>query len=79
MPESDEENGWVQGDEGDEDMTDGKNLPCTLLHVLPNIMKKFLRIFLHSGSDAECEFSDVNTIGQTDDHDLTHAVVEVCH
>uniref|UniRef100_A0A0D9XI47 Chloride conductance regulatory protein ICln n=1 Tax=Leersia perrieri TaxID=77586 RepID=A0A0D9XI47_9ORYZ len=49
--ESDEENGWVQGDEGDEDMTDG--------------------------SDAECEFSDVNAIGQTDDHDLTHAVVEL--
>ena len=31
--------------------------------------------FLHSGSDAE--FSDVNPIGQTDDHDITHAVVEV--
>ncbi|TVU31200.1 hypothetical protein EJB05_22878 [Eragrostis curvula] len=49
--ESDEENGWVHGDEGDEDMTDG--------------------------SDAECEFSDVNPIGQTDDRDITHAVVEL--
>ncbi|RCV43288.1 hypothetical protein SEVIR_9G285300v4 [Setaria viridis] len=47
--ESDEENGWVHGDEGDEDMTDG--------------------------SDAE--FSDVNPIGQTDDRDITHAVVEL--
>uniref|UniRef100_A0A0E0EW65 Chloride conductance regulatory protein ICln n=1 Tax=Oryza meridionalis TaxID=40149 RepID=A0A0E0EW65_9ORYZ len=28
------------------------------------------------GSDAECEFSDVNPIGQTDEHDITHAVVE---
>jgi len=46
---SDEENGWVHGDEGDEDMTDG--------------------------SDAE--FSDVNPIGQTDDHNITHVVVEL--
>jgi len=45
----DEENGWVHGDEGDEDMTDG--------------------------SDAE--FSDVNPIGQTDDHNITHVVVEL--
>uniref|UniRef100_A0A0E0M5W0 Chloride conductance regulatory protein ICln n=1 Tax=Oryza punctata TaxID=4537 RepID=A0A0E0M5W0_ORYPU len=29
------------------------------------------------GSDAECEFSDVSLIGQTDDHDITHAVVEL--
>lgn len=29
------------------------------------------------GSDAECEFSDVNPIGQTDEHDITHAVVEL--
>ncbi|KAF0930388.1 hypothetical protein E2562_032277 [Oryza meyeriana var. granulata] len=29
------------------------------------------------GSDAECEFSDVNPIGQTDDQDITHAVVEL--
>ncbi|XP_006661660.1 chloride conductance regulatory protein ICln [Oryza brachyantha] len=49
--ESDEENGWAHGNEGDEDMTDG--------------------------SDAECEFSDVNPIGQTDAHDITHAVVEL--
>ncbi|XP_062205928.1 chloride conductance regulatory protein ICln-like [Phragmites australis] len=49
--ESDEESGWVHGDEGDEDMTDG--------------------------SDIECEFSDVNPIGQTDDHDIAHAVVKL--
>ncbi|KAG8095421.1 hypothetical protein GUJ93_ZPchr0012g19391 [Zizania palustris] len=29
------------------------------------------------GSDTEREFSDVNPIGQTDDHDITHAVVEL--
>ncbi|CAL4924452.1 unnamed protein product [Urochloa decumbens] len=49
LSESDEENGWVHGNEGEEDMTDG--------------------------SDAE--FSDVNPIGQTDDCDITHAVVEL--
>lgn len=41
-------------------------------------MHNLLCIILHSGSDAECEFSDVNPIGQTDEHDITHAVVEVC-
>uniref|UniRef100_A0A0A9GBR2 Chloride conductance regulatory protein ICln n=1 Tax=Arundo donax TaxID=35708 RepID=A0A0A9GBR2_ARUDO len=29
------------------------------------------------GSDADCEFSDVNPIGYTDDHDIAHAVVEL--
>jgi hypothetical protein len=28
LSESDEENGWVHGDEGDEDMTDGKHSFC---------------------------------------------------
>lgn len=60
-------------------MIGGKNSPCSFLFcVHPNVMHNLLCIILHSGSDAECEFSDVNPIGQTDEHDITHAVVEVC-
>ncbi|KAL5224914.1 hypothetical protein ABZP36_011553 [Zizania latifolia] len=74
--ESDEENGWAHGDESDKDMTDGNHSPCTfILQFLPNVIQEF--IFLRAGSDTGCEFSDVNPIGQTDDHDITHAVVEL--
>lgn len=74
--ESDEENGWVHGDEGDEDMTDGKHSFCfCAASFLPNLDYNIYVYFLHSGSDAE--FVDVNPIGQTDGNNITHAVVEV--
>ena len=38
LSESDEENGWVHGDEGDEDMTDGKHSFCiSAAGFLPNL------------------------------------------
>ena len=38
LSESDEENGWVHGDEGDEDMTDGKHSSCiSAAGFLPNL------------------------------------------
>ena len=51
-------------------------LSAFLLQVFCQILSiTFMYFFWHSGSDAE--FSDVNPIGQTDDHNITHVVVEV--
>ncbi|KAF8657295.1 hypothetical protein HU200_060166 [Digitaria exilis] len=69
--ESDEENGWVHGDE---DMMDGRHSFCTSASIfLPNFDCNICVYFLHSGSDTV----DVNPIGQGDDNNITHAVVEV--
>ncbi|CAL4924457.1 unnamed protein product [Urochloa decumbens] len=46
--ESDEENGWVHGNEGEEDMTDGKNSICISgAGCLPNLEHNIVVFFLH--------------------------------
>ena len=43
----DEENGWVHGDEGDEDMTDGKHSFCiSAAGFLPNLEHNIYVFFL---------------------------------
>ncbi|KAK3153517.1 hypothetical protein QOZ80_2BG0175710 [Eleusine coracana subsp. coracana] len=53
---------------------------CAELNPDPNAERDEENGWVHGdedGSDAECEFSDVNPIGQTDDRDIIYSVVEL--